>query len=137
MNDKAPPLLVVTMNATPMLEYDRSKNLSQTQKQSLLLMEEKLAQGISLHGQFIAKPTLEQRIEFVTANLISAVIKDEEVMAAASCAYVAQALPELLQIKAVEKQGEVTIELVFDKEYQPEEKLSFIPLDKIQKHDIN
>jgi hypothetical protein len=130
-------LLVVEINGTPMLEYDRAKTLSSAQQQSLERMEEKLDQGLTLGGQHITSPSLEQRIEFISANLISAILNDEEVLAAASCAYIAHALPELKQIKALEKNGEVSIELIFDREYQPEEKLNFVPLKDISKTKLN
>ena len=137
MNNKNTTLLVVQVNGTPMLEYDRTKNLSSAQQQSLELMEEKLNQGLMLDEHHVASPSLEQRIEFISANLISAVLSDEEVLAAASCAYIAQALPELKQIKALENNGEVSIELIFDREYQPEEKLNFVPLKDISKTKLN
>ena len=129
--------LVVQVNGTPMLEYDRAKTLSSAQQKSLELMEEKLDQGLTLGNQHIPNPNLEQRIEFISGNLISAVLNDEEVLAAASCAYIAHALPELKQIKALEDNGEVSIELIFDREYQPEEKLNFVPLKDISKTKLN
>ena len=124
-------LLIVQVNGTPMLEYDREKSLSVAQEESLKLMEEKLSQGFNLGDQLISQPKLEQKIEFVTANLISAILTDDEVLAAASCAYVAHALPELKQIKELENNGEISIELVFDQAYQQEEKLNFTPLQQI------
>lgn len=132
MNNNASTPLVVQVNGTPMLEYDREKTLTATQQQSLNLMEEKLSQGLSLGNEQVTNPSLEQRIEFIAANLISAVLNDEEVLAAASCAYIAHALPELKQIKALEKNGDVSIELIFDREYLPEEKLNFVPPGKYQ-----
>jgi hypothetical protein len=127
MNADTSTLLVVQVNGTPMLEYDRTKVLSDVQKKSLSLMEEKLSQGLTLGNEYVSNPSLEQRIEFVAGNLISATLNDEEVLAAASCAYIAHALPKLKQIKALENNGEVSIELIFDREYQPEEKLNFVP----------
>ena len=132
MNNHSSILLIVQVNGTPMLEYDRTKTLSSTQQQSLVLMEEKLSQGLTLGDVEITNPSLEQRVEFVAANLISAVLNDEEVLSAASCAYLAHALPELKQIKALEKNGEISIELIFDREYQPEEKLNFVPPGQYQ-----
>lgn len=132
MSNNSSALLVVQVNGTPMLEYDRTKTLSPIQEQSLTLMEEKLSQGLTLGNEHIPNPSLEQRIEFVAANLISATLNDEEVLAAASCAYIAHALPELKQVKALEKNGEVSIELIFDREYQPEEKLNFVPPGQYQ-----
>ena len=123
-------ILVIQVNGTPMLEYDREKKLSATQSKSLALIEEKLGQGFQLGNTFINKPKLEQRVEFVTANLISAILNDNDVTAAASCAYIAHALPDLKQIKAIANDEEVSIELVFDQEYQLENKLSFTPINQ-------
>ncbi len=130
-------LLIVQVNGTPMLEYDREKTLTSAQQQSLILMDEKLNQGLSLGNKQVSNPSLEQRVEFVAANLISAVLNDEEVLAAASCAYIAHTLPDLKQIKALEKDGDVSIELIFDREYQPEEKLNFIPRENLDNLKIN
>ena len=131
MNTKSSNVLMIVVNGSPILEYDRNQQLSAVQNESLKLMDEKLGQGITLGNTFIPQPNLQQRVEFVAANLISALLNDEEVLAAASCAYLAKALPDVKQIKALEEQGTVSIELIFDREYQPEEKMNYIPLDKI------
>ena len=131
MNTKSSNVLMIVVNGSPILEYDRNQQLSAVQNESLKLMDEKLDQGITLGETFIPQPNLQQRVEFVAANLISALLNDEEVLAAASCAYLAKALPDVKQIKALEEQGTVSIELIFDREYQPEEKMNYIPLDKI------
>ena len=114
-----------------MLEYNRDRALSPSQEQSLKLMSEKLDQGFDLGNQHVDQPKLEQKIEFVTANLVSAMLNDKETLAAASCAYLAHALPELKQVKAIEVDGEISIELIFDREFQAEEKLNFTPLEEI------
>lgn len=134
MNDESSKLLVVQLNGTPILEYDRDKKLSQAQHESLLLIDEKLNQGITLHDTFIARPDLEQRVEFISANLISALLserKEDEALAASSCAYLARTLPDLKQVKAQEENGQVTIELVFDRAYRQETKMNYMSLDKI------
>ncbi len=119
------------LNNSAVLEFNRNKRLSPAQKKSLQLMDTKLDQGITLRGQFLAHPTLEQRIEFVATNLTTALLNENDTLAAASCAYMATALPELKQIKATEKNTEVTIELILDREYQKEIKMNYLPLDKI------
>ena len=131
MKNNVSTLLVVVLNGSPVLEFDRNKPFSDAQKESLRLMDEKLDEGVTLDDQYYPKPTLEQRVEFVTANLFSALLNDEEMLAAASCAYLAMSLPELKQIKGKEEMGQVTIELIFDREYQKEVKLNFLSLDKI------
>ena len=131
MNDKLSSLLVVLVNDSPVIEFDRSMPLSDAQHESLKQMDEKLDEGITIDGIFQRQPSLEQRVEFVSANLISALLNDNEVLAAASCAYLANALPELKQIKGIEDSGRLSIELVFDREYQKEVKMNYVPLDKI------
>ena len=124
-------LLVVIINGKPIIEYNREKKLSKSQQESLTLLQEKLSKGISLDGEFIAQPKLEQRIQFVAANLISALLNDQESHAALSCAYIATSLVDLKQVQAQERNGEVSIELIFDREFQEETKLDFVPLDKL------
>ncbi len=131
MNDNPSGILVVQVNGTPLLEYDRSQTLSPKQHESLGQMDEKLDQGIFLNDQFITRPDREQRVEFMTANLVSALLEEEDGVAAASCAYLAKALPELKQIRALEQEGTISIELIFDREYQKELQMNFVPLDKL------
>ena len=123
--------LIVLLNGSPVLEFDRSQPLSDAQKESLQLMDEKLDRGVSIGEKFYANPTVEQRVEFVAANLFSALFNEKEVLAAASCAYIAISLSELKQIKAIEEKGMVSIELIFDREYQHEVKMNYSPIDKI------
>lgn len=130
MTNNKSSLLIVVVNKTPILEYDREKALSDAQHESLRLMDETLEQGFNLGDEFIASPNLEQRVQFVTANLISATLNEQDVLAAASCAYLAKALPDLKQVKAVENNGEVSIELIFDREYQKEVAMEFVPPNK-------
>ena len=131
MDTKTSNLLVVQLNGEAVLEYNREQSLSKLQQDSLVQLENKLSQGISLGGQFINCPTLEQQIQFVAANLISALIDENEGIAALSCAYIAAKLDELKQIKAIEKNGQVSIELIFDRDYQEEFKMNFMSFDKI------
>ena len=132
MNEKTPGVLVIQLNGTPVLEYDRGQALSDRQRESLQRMEEKLDQGILLGDRFVTRPQRQQRVEYMAANLVAALLEGEDVAAAASCAYLAMALPELKQVKALEKEGNVAIELVFDREYHKEEKLSFVPQDRLK-----
>ena len=132
MSEKTPGVLVILLNGTPMLEYDRGQALSDRQRESLQRMEEKLDQGILLCERFVTRPERQQRVEYMAANLVAALLEGKDVAAAASCAYLAMALPELKQVRALEKEGNVAIELVFDREYRKEEKLSFVPQDRLK-----
>ncbi|NIR93296.1 MAG: hypothetical protein GWO08_06355, partial [Gammaproteobacteria bacterium] len=44
-----------------------------------------------------------------------------------TCAYLANKVPDLKQIRALEKGDEITFDFVFDKEYQAEAKVDFFP----------
>lgn len=130
--DKPRELLVVQVNDTPMLEYDRDQALSPKQRASLMRLDEKLDAGIFLNGEFITSPSEQERVEFMAGHLVSALLEDDEGIAAASCAYLAKVLPELKQVKASEKDGVVSIELIFDRDYQKELQMKFVPLDKLR-----
>jgi len=132
MTERPAGVLVIQVNGTPVLEYDRSRSLSAGQLESLQRMDEKLDQGIRLNDRFVTRPQPEQRVEFVSANLVAALLEDNDAVAAASCAYLAHTLPELKQVRAVEKKGEVAIELIFDREYQTEQQLNFVPMDRLK-----
>ena len=105
MSEKTPGVLVILLNGTPMLEYDRGQALSDRQRESLQRMEEKLDQGILLGERFVTRPERQQRVEYMAANLVAALLEGKDVAAAASCAYLAMALPELKQVRALEKEG--------------------------------
>ena len=132
MKNNQPKKLVVILNNEPVLEYDRCKALSHAQHKSLEMMDQKLDQGITLEGKFIEAPSLEQRIEFIAAHMITAILSNDEVLSAAGCAYLAKVLPELKQVKSIEKDDEISIELIFDREYQEELRLSFTPMVKLR-----
>lgn len=124
--------LVVQINGEPVLEYDRAQALSAKQRASLMMLDEKLDAGILLNGEFITSPGEQERVEFMAGHLVSALLEDDEGIAAASCAYLAKVLPGLKQVQASEKDGVVSIELVFDRDYQEELQMKFVPLDKLR-----
>jgi hypothetical protein len=76
-----------------------------------------MAAGIEVDGRVIADPDLGQRAQFVAANLVHAIKSDDEAGAAAMCTYLAVRLPDLTQVKVDDRDGEVSIELVFDEDY--------------------
>ena len=110
--------LAVTVNGEVKLEYDREKPLSPQQLEYLDSMDEKMAQGFEYNGEFITSPDQNQRAQFVTVNLIQALLTDDEQRMAAMCSYLALRLPELKQVQAVTQAGTFTADLVFDKAYE-------------------
>jgi hypothetical protein len=130
MND----VLVVTIDGQSMLEFDRSKPLPGLQRRFLDKMDHDMDQGVSLGGLTIDQPDLLQKAQFVAINLIGAIRDNEEQLAAAMCTYLANRVPDLKQVKAVEKVGETFIDLVFDQDYVKEVKVDFINLASNKKH---
>lgn len=109
--------MAVLLNDIAQLEYDREKSLTDYQATYLANMDEKMDAGISLNGEQILNPDINQRAQFIAANLLDAIKKSDEAMSAALCSYLADRLPDLKQIKITEKDENVTIDLVFNEDY--------------------
>ena len=110
-------LMAVLLNDIAQLEYDRNKSLSDYQTTYLAKMDEKMDAGIELDGQHIENPDVNQRAQFITANLLHAIKNNDESMSAALCSYLADRLPDLKQVKITENEEQITIDLVFNEDY--------------------
>jgi hypothetical protein len=110
-------IMAVLLNDIAQLEYDRDKSLTDYQAAYLVSMDKKMDDGIDLNGQQITNPDINQRSQFIAANLLDAIKKSDESMSAALCSYLADRLPDLKQIKITEQDNSVTIDLVFNEEY--------------------
>jgi hypothetical protein len=110
-------IMAVLLNGIAQLEYNRNKPLPDYQGAYLDKMDQKMAAGIEVDGRVIADPDLGQRAQFVAANLAHAIKSNDEANAAAMCTYLAVRLPDLAQVKIDDRDGEVSIELVFDEDY--------------------
>ncbi len=122
-----PERLVIVINGTPVLEYDRAKPLAAGQEKYLEELDAKLRQGLQLNGQAVNHPDALQRAQFVALQLLDALHKNNESTAAAACAYLATRRPELRQLRADESQGAWTIDLVQDRPYIPGTPIRFTP----------
>jgi hypothetical protein len=121
--------MAVLINGEAVLEYDRSVALTDAQRNSLLKMDSKMDNGFELAGQTVSNPDKNQRLQFIAMNLIQSLLNEEnEAMVAASTAYLAENLPDLKQVTADTKTGQLVIDLVFDKEYTNQVKVDFSEL---------
>jgi hypothetical protein len=114
-------VMAVLLNGIAQLEYDRGKVLPPQQELYLEKMDLKMEEGIQVGDDIISSPDLNQRAQFVAGNLAHAILNNQEATAAALCSYLANRLPELKQVKITNNQdssNELSIELVFDEEYQ-------------------
>jgi len=110
-------IMAVILDGIAQLEYDRNKPLPDHQALYLDKMDQKMDEGIQVGETSIANPDLNERAQFVAANLASAIINNDEAMSSALCSYLANRIPELKQVKLVNNNDEITIDLVFDEEY--------------------
>lgn len=117
--------MAVLINDIAQLEYDRDKPLTDYQEVYLNSMDEKMAKGINIDGTFIDEPDTNQKIQFITANLVNAMKSDDEGMSSALCTYIATRLPDLKQIKIIENDDGISIDLVFDEDYKGQAQVAF------------
>jgi len=108
--------LIVALNGQDVVEYDRDVRLPGHQRQFLDKMDMDMDKGLEMNGQFSAKPDLGIRAQYIAMHLVQAVLKDNEAMIAAMCAYLATRIPDLKKVKAEEQGENISIDLVFDEE---------------------
>lgn len=113
-------IMAVLLNGIAQLEYDRDKPLPPQQELYLDKMDQKMEEGIQVGDEIISRPDRNLRAQFVAANLAHAILSDQEASAAALCAYLANRMPDLKQVKISDnnEENQLSIELVFDEEYQ-------------------
>lgn len=129
-------IMAVILNGVAQLEYNRDAPLPPHQELYLDKMDQKMDAGIFVGDATIPNPDINQRAQFVAGNLASAILSDDEAMCSALTAYLASRLPELKQIKIINNSGETTegdepenavsIELVFDEDYQKQIAVKFL-----------
>ena len=122
----ADPVLTVVINGQAVIEYDRRKPLAPRQQSFLARMDRDMDSGIGMDGQQEASPDLLARARFVANSLLQALEVENDSVAAATCAYLAVRLPELKQVRADKKDGQMHIDLVFDKPHVPTQTVQFV-----------
>jgi hypothetical protein len=129
------PMLTVVVNGEAVIEYDRRKPLAPRQALFLDRMDMDMDSGIGPEDQRGTSPDLMMRARFVANSLFEALDSQNDSVAAATCAYLAQRLPELRQVCADQKDGQTRIELVFDRPHVPTQTVQFVrPRDKSGLH---
>lgn len=123
-------IVAVVVNGELTIRYDRSRALTDRQRESLDGLDRRMEQeGVELEGALISAPDLGQRSRFVANRLVEAMIAEDEPRVAALVSYLAERLTDLKQIK-VNIQGEqVMVDLVFDQLYVPQSVVHFKPRD--------
>lgn len=111
--------LMVVVNGSPILEFDRGKALPGHQRQYLDSMDEKMEAGVMLSGESITEPNVLQKAQFVANSMVNALLEENDTLAAAMCTYLAKRIPDLEQVQAKNTDDSgMSIELVFDRSYE-------------------
>lgn len=118
-------IMAVLINGIAQLEYDRDKALTDYQLTYLDKMDSKMDAGINIDGEMIESPELNQKIQFVVANMLTAMKQDDAGVTSSLCTYLATRLPDLKQIQISEEGEAITINMVFDEEYKGQTSVSF------------
>ena len=125
-NNTHSTVLVVSLNAQKVLEYNRSITLTKKQLADLELFDKKLEQELPLRSSTKEKPDSRDKATLAANTLVAALLRDDDSKIALSCAYLATRYGELKQVKARTESGQVAIQLVFDEEYRQATPLNFV-----------
>lgn len=71
-------------------------------------------EGIKPNDEIITSPDKRQRVNYVAMRLLYGIHSESDGMISATCAYLINRPSELKQIPAVEKGGEIMMDLIFD-----------------------
>jgi len=107
-------LLSVYVNGEKVIEYDKNTRHPGKQRQYLDEMDLDMDESIELNDEMIASPDKMQRANYVAMSLLYGIHTKSEGMINATCAYLASRLPELKQIRSIEKGEEIIMDLIFD-----------------------
>lgn len=104
--------LTIYANENVVYEYNKETALEEKQFAFFDKMDGDMDRGIKLQGKLITDPDVMQRATFVAMNLIRALQQNNEAIVNASCAYLANRLPALIEVHAKDQGSTVNIELV-------------------------
>lgn len=104
--------LAVLINNEIVFEFDRELSFADQQLAFLDKMDSDMDSGIKIHGELLVKPDSQQRASFVVMNLIKALQQDNEAVITASCAYLVNRFPRLIEVHANDHGKSVKIELI-------------------------
>ncbi len=104
--------LAVLVNNEVVFEFDRALTFEDQQLAFLDKMDSDMESGIRIHGELVANPDRQQRATFVAMNLIKALQQGNDALISASCAYLINRHPALIEVHANDDAKSVKIELI-------------------------
>lgn len=104
--------LAVVVNNEVVFEFDREISFEDQQMAFLDRMDSDMDSGIKIKGELLVNPDARQRATFIVMNLIKALQQDNEAVISASCAYLVNRHPALIEVHANDHGDAVKIELI-------------------------
>jgi len=119
--------LAVVINGQAVIEYDRNKPLPGLQRRYLDQLDQDMDEGFMLGDVRVDDPNAVQRAQFIANHLVNAIEDDNDAVIAATCAYLANRLPSLKQVRATDSDEGMTIDLIFDQALDSQVAVDFDP----------
>jgi hypothetical protein len=94
--------------------FERSAGVPGRQRRFLEQMDQDMDTGIELGAEWISDPDLKQRTHFVVGQLLLALERGNQPLAATLCTYLVTRLPQLKAVYGMNDDQNVTVELDFD-----------------------
>lgn len=104
--------LAVLVNDEIVFEFDRDITVDDQQLAYLDRMDSDMDSGIKIQGELLTDPDSQQRATFVAMNLIKALQQGNDAIMSASCAYLVNRYPALVEVRANDHGNAVNIELI-------------------------
>lgn len=108
--------LRIVLNGSEIHEYEKSTRHPGKQRELLDNMDLDMDEGIEIDGNVISSSDKMQRAQYVAMSLLYGIEMKSDGLVSAACGYLVTRLPDLKQVRAVENDKVVTMDLIFDEE---------------------
>ena len=104
--------ILLLVNGQVAFDFVKEISLEESELGFLDKMDGDMDKGVKINGQLIAEPDMQQRATFVTMNLIRALQQNNKAVVTASCAFIANRLPDLAEIHVNDHDTGIFVEFV-------------------------
>ena len=111
-----PSKLRIVLNGNEVHGYEQKSRYPGKQREYFDNMDLDMDEGIEIDGGLINSPDQMQRAQYVAMSLLYGIQTNSEGLVSAACGYLTTRLPDLKQIRAIEKGETVSMDLIFDEE---------------------